>query len=52
MPVARKRSVKVTGKVLYLTEAADKLRAQLEGKGVARGCRERSRSSTTSRRTS
>ncbi len=35
MPVARKRSVKVSGKVLYLTEAADKLRAQLEGKAVA-----------------
>jgi 3-isopropylmalate/(R)-2-methylmalate dehydratase large subunit len=30
MPVARKRSVKVTGKVLYLTEDAAKLRAQLE----------------------
>jgi 3-isopropylmalate/(R)-2-methylmalate dehydratase large subunit len=35
MPVARKRSVNVTGKVLYLTEAADKLRAQLEGKAVS-----------------
>src|ERR1700690_1122563 len=34
MPVARKRSVKVAGKVLYLTEATDKLRAQLEGPGT------------------
>ncbi|HEY4122712.1 MAG TPA: aconitase family protein [Byssovorax sp.] len=35
MPAARRTHVKVTGKVLYLTQDAEKLKAQLAGQAVA-----------------
>ncbi|HVY49349.1 MAG TPA: aconitase family protein, partial [Minicystis sp.] len=35
MPIRRRQSVKVTGKILYVTEDADVLRAELEGKPVS-----------------